>query len=94
VAWAQATGEGSTRGKIRGAAASLAPAGFAVAPTAEESRTWRLPRGKSEILWACGRFLGCWQAHLAGRPQLRRVAPASWPAGDGIWQWEERGGRR
>jgi hypothetical protein len=41
-------------------------------------------RGESGIL----------RAHMAGRARLRRGAPASWPAGDGIGQREERGGRR
>jgi hypothetical protein len=36
AAWARAAEEGTTRGKTEGTAASLAPAGPAVAPAAEE----------------------------------------------------------
>jgi hypothetical protein len=85
VAWARAVGEGPTRGQNRGCS-YLAVTGGARRGTSSARSRRMLPHG--------GARRGASSAHLARRPQLRRFAPASWPAGDGIGQWEERGGRR
>jgi hypothetical protein len=90
--------KGATRGQNR-RCGCLAITGGA-RRGASSTRGRRMPprggflRGKNEILWASGGFSRCWQVHMNGQPRLNHGVPASWPAGDGIGQREERGGRR
>jgi hypothetical protein len=55
----------------------------------ENVAAWRVPEGESGILWANGGSPGCWRAHMARRPLLRRGTTACWR-----WDRAEGGERR
>jgi hypothetical protein len=74
VAWAQAAGEGETRGQNRGrsrlAGASGAHHGASSAHGKGKPPRGGFLRGYHEILWVRGRFPVRWQAHLVWQNHL------------------------